>query len=430
MPIYQYTAMDSSGKEKKGKMDAENENSVASALKEQGMFPTSIKEDKSKAKSGRAAAVPEDQGRSAKKSAMSFSLSLGTPKLRTKDLTILTRQVSILLDAGLPLVRSLRTLERQAKNPTLRRVLRDSANSVEGGSTFSEALAQHPKSFDKLYLNMVRAGEAAGAMELVLDRLATFMEKAARLAGKIKSAMVYPAVVLTIAGLITSGLMLFIVPKFEKIFSELLEGSSLPPLTQFVIGISNVMKNNYIIAGIVIAVLIVVYKFLVKIPKIKYLSDWIKYNIPLLGPIISKSAIAKFSRTLGTLMGSGVPVLNALQIVRDTSGNEVVANGVQKVHDAVKEGEGIAAPLKACKIFPDMVVSMIEVGEETGKLPDMLEKVANTYDEEVDNAVDALTSMIEPIMIIFMAVIVGTIVIALFMPLISIIDKLGGSTGG
>ena len=219
MPIYQYTAMDSGGKEKKGRMEAENENAVTSALKDQGMFPTSIKEDKSKAKSGRAAA-PGTPG--AKKGGMSMNISLGAPKIKTKDLTILTRQIAILLDAGLPLVRSLRTLEKQAKNFGLKKVLGDSASAVEAGSTFSEALAQHPKSFDKLFLNMIKAGEAAGAMEVILNRLASFMEKAARLAAKIKAAMVYPTVVLTIAGLITTGLMVFIVPKFEAIFSELL----------------------------------------------------------------------------------------------------------------------------------------------------------------------------------------------------------------
>ncbi len=427
MPIFQYTAMDSAGKEKKGRMEAENENAVTSALKEQGLFPTSIKEDKSKSKSSRASAPGSAGAQSGKKSLMSGGISFGTPKVKVKELTILTRQIAILLDAGLPLVRSLRTLERQAKNPAIRRVVGDAANSVEAGSTFSEALAQHPKSFDKLYLNMVKAGEAAGAMELILDRLATFMEKAARLAGKIKSAMVYPVVVLTIAGLITTGLMVFIVPKFEKIFAELLEGEALPPLTQFVIGISNVMQKQVGLVAVVIAVLVILYKFINKIQKGKYFFDWVKYHMPLFGPIISKSSIAKFSRTLGTLMGSGVPVLNALLIVRDTSGNEVVSSAIQKVHDAVKEGEGIAPPLKATKVFPEMVISMIEVGEETGKLPDMLTKIANTYDEEVENAVEALTSMIEPLMIIFLAVVVGTIVIALFMPLISIIDKLGGS---
>ncbi|OGV39073.1 MAG: pilus assembly protein PilC [Lentisphaerae bacterium GWF2_49_21] len=426
MPIFQYTAMDSSGKEKKGRMEAANEQAVNSALKEQGMFPTTIKEDKAAAAKKGTRAAPGAGPQGGKKSMMNFGLSLGAAKMKSKDLTTVTRQIAILLDAGLPLVRSLRTLEKQAKNPAVKKVMKDSADAVEGGATFSEALSQHPKTFDKLYLNMIRAGEAAGAMEVILDRLAKFMEKAQKLAGKIKAAMIYPMVVLTIALMITSGLMIFIVPKFEKIFAELLEGEKLPPLTQFVIGISNIMQKHFIESAIVIAILVVIYVLVGKTKKGRYLIDWVKYRAPLFGPIISKSSIGRFSRTLGTLMSSGVPVLNALQIVRDTSGNEVVANGIQKVHDAVKEGEGMAPPLAATKIFPDMVISMIEVGEETGKLPDMLEKIAETYDEEVDNAVEVLTSMIEPIMIIFLAVVVGTIVIALFMPLIAIINKLGG----
>ncbi|OGV56829.1 MAG: pilus assembly protein PilC [Lentisphaerae bacterium GWF2_44_16] len=423
MPQFQYTAMDGNGKEKKGKIEAANEEAAASALKEQGLFPTSIKAQKS---SDKKAVAPSAGGAGKKKGLMNMSLSLGPVVIKQKDLTIFTRQLAILLDAGLPLIRSLRTLEKQSKNPALKKILGETANSVEGGSTFSEALAQNPKSFNKLFLNMIRAGEAAGAMEVILNRLALFMEKAARIAGKVKSAMIYPSVVMTIAVAITSGLMLFIVPKFEKIFTELLEGQPLPGLTQFVMGISKLMETQAIPGAGVIAGVVVLYKIIGKSKKGKYALDWIKYRMPLFGPIISKSSISKFTRTLGTLMGSGVPVLNALIIVRDTAGNEVVSNAVQQVHDAVKEGEGMAGPLAATKIFPDMVISMIEVGEETGKLPEMLDKIAETYDEEVDNAVDVLTSMIEPLMIVGLAVIVGTIVIALFMPLISIIEKLGG----
>lgn len=422
MPLFQYTAMDANGKEQKGKKEAASEDAVASFLKEQGMFPTTIKAVKSGDKKqqggpGQQAAKP--------KSALSMNISLGGNNIARKDLTVLTRQLAILLDAGLPLIRSLKTLEKQSTNPAIKKTLGLAANSVEGGSTFSEALAQHPKSFDKLYLNMIRAGEAAGKMEVILNRLAQFMEKAAKIAGKVKAAMVYPIMVLVIAGAITAGLMIFIVPKFEKIFSELLEGEPLPGLTQFVMGISKSLTNqiHYILIGIVAVV--IGYILIVKIPAGKYAVDWIKYNAPLFGPIISRTAISKFSRTLGTLMSSGVPVLNALQIVKDTAGNDVVSNAVQLVHDAVKEGESMAAPLASTRIFPEMVISMIEVGEETGKLPEMLDKIADTYDEEVDNAVGALTSMIEPLMIIFLAVVVGGIVIALFMPLISIIDKLG-----
>jgi len=340
----------------------------------------------------------------------------------------LTRQMAILLAAGLPLIRSLRTLEKQSKNAAIKQTLNLAATSVEGGATFSEALSQHPKSFDKLYLNMVRAGEAAGAMETILDRLAMFMEKAARIAGKVKSAMIYPAVVLSIASLITTGLMVFIVPKFKKIFVELLEGKPLPGLTQFVMTCSDIIANQILM---VIAVCIggfIAFKLFLKTHIGRITIDWVKYNMPLFGPIVAKSSISRFARTLGTLMSSGVPVLNALNIVKETAGNEVVSSAVQKVHDAVKEGEGMAGPLGATKVFPEMVISMIEVGEETGKLPEMLEKIADTYEEEVDNAVGALTSLIEPIMIIGLAVVVGTIVIALFMPLIAIVEKLGGGS--
>ena len=362
-----------------------------------------------------------------KKAASGFNmnLSLGPAVIKPKDLTVLTRQLAILLDAGLPLIRSLKTLSRQASNPVVKKTLQETADTVEAGATFSEALAQHPKSFDKLYLNMVRAGEAAGKLELILSRLATFREKAQKIQGKVKSAMVYPSIVITIAILITSGLMIFIVPKFEKTFTELLEGDPLPGLTQFVMGISKFMINNvaYLVPGII--GFIILFKIILKIPFLRFYIDWVKYNIPLIGPIVSRTAISKFSRTLGTLMGSGVPILNALNIVKETSGNEVVAQAIQKVYDAVKEGEPMAAPLSATKIFPEMVISMIEVGEETGKLPEMLDKIADTYDEEVDNAVAALTSMIEPIMMVGLAVVIGGIVIALFMPMIKIIERLG-----
>lgn len=422
MPQFTYTAMDASGKEQKGKINAASEEAVAEELRNKKLFPTMIKQvggAKPAAKGGAAA-------KGKKKKASGFNMAIGTVKIKRKDLTVLTRQLAILLSAGLPLIRSLRTLERQSKNAAARQILGKTAETVEGGSTFAEALAQHPKSFDKLYLNMVRAGEASGAMEIILDRLAGFMEKASRIAGKVKSAMIYPSVVLCISIAAIIGLMIFIVPNFTKIFKELLEGKPLPGITIFIINVSNTMVHQWwwYLCGII--GLVILYKVIVKIPAGKYAVDWIKYNMPLFGPIISKTAISRFGRTLGTLMASGVPVLSALSIVKETSGNEVVAKGIQKVHDAVKEGEGIAAPLSATKIFPEMVISMVEVGEETGKLPEMLDKIADTYDEEVDNAVGALTSMIEPLMIVGLAVIVGSIVVALFAPLVTIIQTLGG----
>ncbi len=424
MPLYQYTAMDSNGKEQKGKKEAGSEEEVATFLKNQGLFPTSIK---SATKGGGAKAGKGGGGKGGKGGGFNMNISLGPMVIKTKDLTVVTRQMAILLEAGLPLIRSLKTLSRQSKNPAIKKTLEEAAASVEGGATFSEALAQHPKSFDKLYLNMIRAGEAAGKLELILDRLAMFMEKAAKIQGKVKSAMVYPIIVLCVAGIICSGLMIFIVPKFEKMFTELLEGEPLPMLTQIVIAIGKFMSEQALIMVGGIIALVILIKIILKIPFLRFYIDWAKYNMPLFGPIVSKSAISKFGRTLGTLMGSGVPVLNSLTIVKETSGNEVVSRAVVKVYEAVKEGEGMAPPLQATKIFPEMVISMIEVGEETGKLPEMLDKIADTYDEEVDNAVSALTSMIEPIMMVGLAVIVGGIVIALFMPMITIIEKLGSS---
>ena len=418
MPIFQFSAMDANGKERKGKREARSEEEVSSYLKEQGLFPTSIKLFTEKTTAAKKKGPAE-------KKEFSLNMQIGASVIKKKQLTVVTRQLAILLDAGLPLIRSLRTLERQSRDVMVKNVLGKVAVSVEGGATFSESLAQHPKSFDKLYLNMVRAGEAAGKMEIILDRLASFMEKAARIMGKVKSALTYPCVVLGVALLITAGLMVFIVPKFEKIFADLLgEGTELPALTQVVIAISRWMQGNVLaLVGIIIGI-VIAFKLAVKTKQGRYAVDFAKYKMPLFGPIVSKTAISKFSRTLGTLMGSGVPVLSALQIVRDTAGNELVSNAVQQVHDAVKEGEPMAAPLAATKIFPEMVISMIEVGEETGKLAEMLNKIADTYDEEVDNAVGSLTSMIEPLMMVFLAVVVGGIVIALFSPMIKIMEKM------
>ena len=410
MPQYTYTAMNARGKELKGKINAASEEAAISELKSKGLFPTSIK--------AAAAAVKKKKG-------SGFNVALGPIVVKKKDLTVFTRQLAILLDAGLPLIRSLRTLEKQSKNANLKIVLGQTADTVEGGATFAESLAQNPKSFDKLYLNMVRAGEASGAMEIILDRLASFMEKAHRIAGKVKSAMIYPIVILSLATIALIGMMIFIVPNFAKIFQDLLGPKEpLPGITQGLIFVSQTLMSRwYYYVGGVIGI-IVLYKIIVAFKYGKWGRDWIVYNMPIFGDIVSKTAISRFGRTLGTLMSSGVPVLGALAIVRETSGNEVVATAIQKVHDAVRDGDGIAKPLGETKIFPEMVISMVEVGEETGKLPEMLTKIADTYDEEVDNAVSALTSLIEPLMIVLLAGVVGTIVIALFMPLTTIITKL------
>jgi type IV pilus assembly protein PilC len=321
----------------------------------------------------------------------------------------------------------LTVLGKQEPDPVLRKTISKLADTVQGGSTFSDALSQHPKIFNKLYVNMVKAGELGGVMELVLVRLADFQEKAQKLKNKVVSAMFYPIIVLVIAIAIMAFLLVYIVPKFEQIFADMLGGKPLPALTEFVIGTSNFVKENIllIIGGAV--VFAVVYNVLSKVPKGRAFIDAVTLRMPLFGDLIKKSAISRFSRTLGTLVTSGVPILQALNITRDTAGNVVLSNSIQNIHDSVKEGESIVAPLEKSGIFPPMVVSMIDVGEETGQLPEMLLKIADVYDDEVDNTVAGLTSLLEPIMIVFLAVVVGTIVIALFLPLISIISGLQGA---
>lgn len=417
MPQYAYTALDRKGREQSGKITAADENIASQELKNKGLFPTSIKPALEK--------EPVAKKKKAKGSGLNMNISFGPAVIPKKQLPIVTRQLAILLGAGLPLIRSLRTLERQAKDQGVKTVLNKTGDAVEGGATFAEALAQHKKSFDKLFLNMVRAGEASGAMETILDRLAGFMEKSARIAGKVKSAMIYPIVVLTISLAAVMGLMIFVVPNFQKIFRDLLgENERLPEITEFLISASKFLVEDWYYFIVAIVGIVIFFKVLAMIPVGKLALDFCKYRMPIFGSIISKTAISRFARTLGTLMGSGVPVLGALAIVKETSGNELVAKAIQKVHDAVKEGEGIAKPLNDTKIFPPMVISMVEVGEETGKLPDLLTKIADTYEEEVDNEVSALTSLIEPLMIVLLAGVVGTIVVALFMPLVKIIEKM------
>jgi type IV pilus assembly protein PilC len=422
MPKFKYVALDSRGKESQGEIDAESQTAALTRIREKGLFPTSVTE---------AGAVKSKKTMSGSKAASSgnpLKMELRLPaflsNVKPKQLMVFTRQLATLVDAGLPLVRCLEVLERQERNPALKKALADMAESIRSGSTFAESLAQHPKIFNKLYVNMGKAGEVGGVLDKVLLRLADFMEKAQRIKSKVVSAMVYPIVVMTMAVLIVSGLMIFIIPRFNDIFKELLGGQELPPLTRFVMAVSNTMLHRMpLIIGVVV-VLVVLIKFLGKTNFGALMVDHFKLNMPIFGVLARKTAIARFTRTLGTLMSSGVPVLQALNIVRDTAGNEVIARAVAQVHDAVKEGENMAPPIEATRIFPPMVVSMVQVGEETGELPEMLMKIADAYEEEVDNTVGGLTSVLEPLLIVFLAIIVGTIVISLFMPLFSIIGKL------
>jgi type IV pilus assembly protein PilC len=348
-------------------------------------------------------------------------------KVKPKHLMVFTRQLATLVQAGLPLLRGLRILLKQEKQVGLREALNGMGEAVEGGSTFSEALAQYPNVFDKLFVNMVKAGEAGGVLDVVLVRLAEFMEKAERVKNKVRSAMVYPIVVLVAAMGILSFLMINVIPKFKDIFNDLLDGKKLPALTQFVINMSTMVQTHWLYIAGGIAIFVIAWKILRRTPSGRYALDKFKLKVPLFGQLFTKTAVARFARTLGTLLTSGVPVLQALNIVRDTSGNEVVARAIQQVHDSVKEGDNMSMPLEASAVFPGMVVSMVDVGEETGALPEMLTRVADTYEDEVDRAVEALTSIIEPIMIILLALIVGTIVIAMFVPLVAIIGDLAGA---
>jgi type IV pilus assembly protein PilC len=436
MPKFSYVAMDSRGKETKGTLEVANQNEAIGRIKEMGYFPTKVVEiDKDKAaagdKKGKAGAPAAAKSGGAKKG---IQIKLKIPgiggKVKAKVLTVFTRQLATLVEAGLPLLRGLRVLEKQEKNATLKRIVGELALSIEGGSTFSEALAQHPKVFNRLYVNMVKAGELGGVLEVVLKRLSEFMEKAQKIKGKVIAAMFYPAAVMTVAVGIMAVLMVFVVPKFKEIFAGMLEGSQLPAFTQLVLNISDTIKNHFILTVLGCVAVFIAFSLFVRTKFGRKLFDRFKLIMPVLGPVISKVAISRFTRTLGTLVSSGVPILQALTIVKETSGNVIVGDAVSAVHESVKEGETITAPLEAANIFPPMVISMVDVGEQTGALPEMLMKIADNYDEEVDNAVAAMTSLLEPIMIVFLAVIVGSIVIALFLPLIVLMDKVGDTGGG
>ncbi|MEW6306630.1 MAG: type II secretion system F family protein, partial [Verrucomicrobiota bacterium] len=312
-------------------------------------------------------------------------------------------------------------LEEQEENPTLREVIGKLAESIEGGSTFSEAVAQHPRVFNHLYESMVRAGELGGVLEVVLQRLAEYLEKAQRIKGKVIAAMFYPVTVLVVAVVIMGLLMTLVVPKFQEVFKDLMGARPMPAFTVFVLEVSNFVKDHLLATFIIGAVLVVLFKLFARTRFGRRCVDRGKLRLPALGPVVRKVAIARFSRTLGTLMSSGVPILQALNIVRETAGNVIVAEAISATHASVKEGETIAVPLKTSRVFPAMVVGMVDVGEQTGALPEMLMKVADVYEEEVDNAVSAMTSLLEPIMIVFLAVVVGSMVIALFLPIIEIV---------
>ena len=427
MPKYNYVALDARGNETKGSLEVATQNEAIGRVKEMGLFPTRITEadkisDRLSAKRARAGG----------KKRGGFDIQIKIPglagRVKQKVLTSFTRQLATLVDAGLPLLRGLRVLERQERNAALRTILGDLALAIEGGSTFSEALAQHPKTFNRLFVNMVKAGELGGVLEVVLKRLAEFSEKAQKIKGKVKSALFYPIAVLVVATGIMILLMTFVVPRFKEVFAGM--DVEMPGFTLFVLGVSDIIRHNILKT---LGALVVAWILLLLFLKTKFgrlLWDNLKLRAPAVGPVVSKVAISRFCRTLGTLISSGVPILQALTIVKETAGNVVISNAVAKVHDSVKEGETITAPLETARIFPPMVVSMVDVGEQTGALPEMLLRISDNYDEDVDNAVAAMTSLLEPIMVVMLAGMVGSIVVAMFLPLIKMITTLSGGGGG
>jgi type IV pilus assembly protein PilC len=431
MPIYSYVALDAHGKETKGTIEVASQNEAIGRVKEMGFFPTKIVEaqtPQTKA-SRKKARTPARAGGGKRRGALDIQIKIPglSGRVKPKVLTTFTRQLATLVDAGLPLLRGLRVLEKQERNATLRGILGELAVAIEGGSTFSEALAQHPKVFNRLFVNMVKAGELGGVLEVVLKRLAEFSEKAQKIKGKVKAAMFYPVAVLIVALGIMILLLTFVIPRFQGVFAGM--NIQMPWFTTFVLGISSAVKDHFITTAAGVAVFVVIFLLLLKTRLGRLLWDKFKLKVPALGPVVSKVAISNFARTLGTLVSSGVPILQALTIVKETSGNVVISNAVASVHESVKEGETITAPLESSGVFPPMVVSMVDVGEQTGALPEMLLRIADNFDEDVDNAVSAMTSLLEPIMIVFLAVVVGSIVIAMFLPLIAMINNLNGSGG-
>jgi type IV pilus assembly protein PilC len=412
MPTYKYEAMDTSGGEVRDEVEAASEEEAQQKIKQMGYFVTKITEKAGTKKAGKKGAKGK------KKKGQTFTIG----GVSSKALCTFTRQFSTLQDAGLPVLRSLRILEHQMKPGVLKNALIDVVDDVESGSTLSEAFAKHPKCFDRLYVNMVKAGEAGGALEVILQRLAEFKEKAQTLKRRITGAMVYPVVVILVAVSILSFIMIFIIPKFEKIFKDF--RMELPTLTLMLMAVSKWFVNYWY----VLPLFPLCFWLLLKLIRLNksgaYALDRMYLWIPIVGPLIEKTIVARTMRTLGTLVASGVPILEALAIVRETCTNAVFERMYQRVYESIREGDTIAQPLKESRLVDDMVTNMIDVGEETGDLDTMLYKVADVYDEEVNVMVESLISLLEPLMIVVLGLIIGTIVIALFMPLIKLLDGL------
>jgi type IV pilus assembly protein PilC len=401
--IYQWVAETKKGRRLKGELEAASEQIARSQLKKRNLNVLKLKPK------------PKD---------LFSGLSFMQPKVKNKDIVIFTRQFSTMIDAGLPLVQGLNILAEQADNPTFRVILKQITKDVEGGSTLAEAMKKHPKVFDSLFVNLVAAGEVGGILDTILQRLATFIEKAEDLKGKIKGAMTYPIVVMAIAFIVIAVILIFVIPVFQDMFSSF--GSALPVPTQIVVNMSNFMKSNIIYIIIAIFAVSYVFKRYRNTKGGRKTTDEIALKIPIFGDMLKKTAVARFTRTLGTMLSSGVPILDSLEIVAKTAGNVVIEEIIYDVRGSIAEGQTIAEPLSENEIFPPLVTQMISVGEATGALDTMLNKIADFYDKEVDAAVDALTSMLEPLLMLFLGGAIGGLVIAMYLPIFSMASAVGG----
>ena len=402
MPVYTWSGRTRQGAQKKGVLEALNEPAVMAQLRSQGIVPSKVKE---KAKD------------------LEDIFPFLQPKITTKDLVVFTRQFAVMIDAGLPLVQCLLILGEQMENASFKKIVREVRTGVEQGSTFAEALGKHPKVFSPLFVNLVAAGEVGGILDTILNRLAAYLEKADKLARQVKGAMVYPVTVLVIAIGVISLLLVKVIPVFENMFLDF--GGDLPTPTQIVINISDWMQAylGYCIVGVTLF-LMAFFRARAKSDRFRYQTDRLFLAAPVFGPLLKKVAVARFTRTLGTMIASGVPILEGLDIVGRTAGNMVIEEEIQTVRAAITEGKTIAEPLQESKVFPGMVVQMIAVGEETGSMETMLSKIADFYDDEVDEAVAALTAMLEPIMIVFLGGAIGGILIAMYLPIFKIAENI------
>jgi len=416
MTAYSYEAVDTDGLSVKGIIEVATQSQALRRIKQMGLFPTRVRE-----KSARSRMRFQAPLRLVSRTRpMAQPIRLWGSGIKPSALTAFTRQLATLIEAGLPLLRGLRLLREQEQNRRLKSVVGDLSASIENGDTLTQALSQHPRVFSPLYVNLVKAGEACGALDVVLIRLAQFQEKAQRIKGKVLAAMCYPAAVLVVAFGIVAALLAFVVPRFREVFDGLLGGAALPAFTVFVFNISEIVRHHaltVLAAGLVAGILIALS---LRTEVGRRMFDRMRLALPGVGGVFRKVSVARVARTLGTLLGSGVPVLQALTIVKETAGNVIVAGVLDRVHECVKQGDPMAPTLRDSGVFPPLVAGMVDVGEQTGALPDMLLKIADNYDDEVDNAVAAMTSLLEPVFIVLLAIIVGSIVIALFLPIINI----------